>query len=161
MKKIPLSRQISLTKYNKSQKNKENQKRYRQTEKWKNSQLKYRKTLKNTLAKRRWQTKRMKDPFFRISRAISHGIWTSIKQEKNNAIWQELVGYSLQDLREHLEKQFDDKMTWDNYGSYWHVDHIKPKILFSNESIKECWSLNNLQPLERITNLKKGKKYNV
>lgn len=55
-------------------------------------------------------------------------------------------------------------MNWDNYGSYWHIDHIKPISLFKYETaedpeFKKCWALDNLQPLEKIANLKKGNKF--
>jgi len=78
---------------------------------------------------------------------------------------EKLVGYTLENLTKHLEKQFDDKMSWDNYGSYWHIDHIKPKSLFNytseiDKEFKECWGLNNLQPLEAKANLIKHNKYN-
>lgn len=79
-------------------------------------------------------------------------------------LWEKIVGYSIQELMDHLEKQFNDKMNWNNYGSYWHVDHKKPITWFkytdySDIEFKECWSLNNLQPLERIENIKKGNRY--
>lgn len=61
-----------------------------------------------------------------------------------------------QDLIKHIEKQFDDKMTWDNYGSYWHIDHIRPKCSFKGNEFKECWALSNLQPLEAIENFRKS-----
>jgi 5-methylcytosine-specific restriction endonuclease McrA len=72
-----------------------------------------------------------------------------------------LVGYTVNELINHLEKQFDGKMSWDNYGSYWDVDHRKPRSLFHYENaedpeFKECWSLKNLQPLEHKENLRKG-----
>ena len=73
----------------------------------------------------------------------------------------ELVGCSLEFLKSHLEKQFDDKMTWDNYGSYWSLDHIMPMASF-DLSIKEeqnkCFNWMNLQPLERKENIRKGAK---
>ena len=55
-------------------------------------------------------------------------------------------------------------MSWDNYGSYWHVDHIKPKSLFhynnsENPEFKKCWALENLQPLEKFENIRKRDKY--
>jgi len=64
----------------------------------------------------------------------------------------------------HIESQFDENMTWENYGSYWHVDHIKPQSLFEFESadddgFKKCWALENLQPLSAKENWKKGNKY--
>jgi hypothetical protein len=60
-----------------------------------------------------------------------------------------------------LESKFDDKMSWDNYGSYWHIDHIIPqsKLLYNSmedENFKKCWDLQNLQPLEATANMKKG-----
>ena len=79
---------------------------------------------------------------------------------KTSSTWQNLP-YTPQQLKEHLEKQFDDKMSWENYGSYWHIDHIYPqsKLLFQNfddENFIKCWSLNNLRPLEKIENIKKS-----
>ena len=63
----------------------------------------------------------------------------------------------------HLESLFTDGMTWDNYGE-WHVDHKKPMALFNFETVddqefKECWKLDNLQPLWGPDNLSKGPRY--
>jgi hypothetical protein len=73
-----------------------------------------------------------------------------------------MVGYSAEQLKEHLEKQFKDGMNWENYGE-WHVDHIKPISSFifetcDDEQFKVCWSLENLQPMWGIENIKKGNK---
>ncbi|MDD4989741.1 MAG: hypothetical protein PHW31_00295 [Candidatus Pacebacteria bacterium] len=91
-------------------------------------------------------------------------IWASLKNRKAGQKWEDLVGYSLEELVKHLEKQFDEKMFWDNYGKYWAVDHVKPKTLFNytspnNPKFKQCWALNNLQPLEKIENIKKGNRH--
>jgi len=61
--------------------------------------------------------------------------------------------------KNHLEKQFKDGMTWDNYGD-WHIDHIRPISSFNFKSyedkeFKECWDLNNLQPLWAEENIRK------
>ncbi len=63
----------------------------------------------------------------------------------------------------HLEALFTDGMTWDNYGE-WHVDHKIPMNSFIFESVdddgfKECWKLDNLQPLWALDNLSKGTKF--
>lgn len=73
----------------------------------------------------------------------------------------DIVGYSLEELKEHLEGQFDENMNWENHGVYWHIDHILPKVSFNfndynDEDFKKCWSLENLRPLEKIENLRKG-----
>jgi hypothetical protein len=74
---------------------------------------------------------------------------------------EELVGYTLEQLMMHLESKFDSKMTWENYGSYWHVDHIVGVANFNynsyeDEAFKKCWSLANLQPLYGPDNMAKG-----
>ena len=74
------------------------------------------------------------------------------------------MDYTVKELKEHLEKQFDDKMNWDNYGSYWHVDHIVPDSWFTyetenDEQFKQAWALSNLQPLSAKENIRKGNRY--
>jgi len=71
--------------------------------------------------------------------------------------------YTQEQLKEHLENQFDSKMTWDNYGTYWHIDHIYPQSLLPYDSLEhpnfqKCWALENLRPLEAKANIKKGNK---
>lgn len=73
--------------------------------------------------------------------------------------WEKLVGYTVEDLMAHLEKQFVDGMSWRNMGM-WHVDHIVPKSLFEYTSpddteFKAAWSLTNLRPLWAEENLSK------
>ncbi len=51
------------------------------------------------------------------------------------------------------------EMTWENYGTYWHVDHIYPCAKFNfekEEDRKKCFNWTNLAPLECIENLKKS-----
>jgi len=108
--------------------------------------------------------KRQANPTFRLNNSIKTAIYISLKGNKKGRHWEDLVGYSLKELKIHLEKQFDDKMNWNNYGSYWWIDHIKAISLFNfihpeDKEFKECWALSNLQPLEKIENIKKSNKY--
>ena len=89
---------------------------------------------------------------------------TSLKGKKAGRHWESLVGYTVEDLIKHLESQFNEKMSWNNWGIYWQIDHIKPKSFFKyekpeDEEFKKCWALENLQPLEKIANLNKGNRY--
>lgn len=75
----------------------------------------------------------------------------------------EALPYTAEQLVEHLESQFDDKMTWDNYGTYWHVDHIYPQSKLPFDSLDhpnflKCWALENLRPLEAKENIMKSDK---
>lgn len=106
-----------------------------------------------------------KNPSFVLSGSLSKGIRYSLKKgiTKNNTHWADMVDYTAEQLKNHLEKQFDDNMSWDNYGSYWHIDHIIPIAAFNfekpeDEDFRICWSLKNLRPLESKENLSKGAK---
>lgn len=72
-----------------------------------------------------------------------------------------LIGCSIEDLMKHLESQFAEGMSWDNYGE-WHVDHIKPCATFNftdKEQARECFHYSNLQPLWADENQRKSAKY--
>ena len=104
---------------------------------------------------------RKESPKYRLDCNMGIAIYQALKEKKGGRRWESLVGYPLKDLMEHLEKLFDDKMNWENYGNYWQVDHIKPRSLFKytfpeDQEFKECWALKNLQPLEKIANLRKS-----
>jgi len=70
--------------------------------------------------------------------------------------------YTTAELKEHIEKQFEPWMTWENHGrDGWHIDHIIPQSKLpydsmSHPNFQKCWALENLQPLEAIENIKKG-----
>jgi len=138
--------------------NKENVKEYLETYRIKNID-KIRET------KRKYERKRKSsDPIYKLIGNFRTAIYTVLKEqnvEKSNHYF-EMLGYKPIDLIEHLEKQFNDGMTWENYGE-WHVDHKKPITAFTFENtedlgFKECWSLNNLQPLWGSENISKGNK---
>lgn len=69
------------------------------------------------------------------------------------------LGYTVEDFVTHMEKQFTGKMSWDNYGSHWHVDHVIPIKHFLDTGIKDPRKINclsNLRPLKAKDNLIKG-----
>jgi hypothetical protein len=70
-----------------------------------------------------------------------------------------LLGYTAEDLKQHLEKLFRDGMSWENYGE-WHIDHIKPISSFDKDADpKVINSLENLQPLWALENYVKSNKF--
>ena len=76
--------------------------------------------------------------------------------------WESLVGYSVEHLRCHIERQFMRGMSWENMGQ-WHIDHIIPLASFSFASpddieFKAAWALTNLRPLWAGKNIAKGAK---
>ena len=105
-----------------------------------------------------------KDPNFKLGSLIRVRIREELKNNntKKTSKSAELIGCTVQEAREHLEKQFKKGMRWDNHGfKGWHIDHIKPISKFDLNNIdecKECWSIDNLQPLWWQENLKKSNK---
>ena len=70
----------------------------------------------------------------------------------------ELLGCSVEYLRQHLEKQFSKGMTWKN-RVLWHIDHILPCASFdltNPEEQRRCFHYSNLQPMWAADNLRKG-----
>lgn len=77
-----------------------------------------------------------------------------------NKSWQEAFGYTKSQLCKHIERQFTNGMTWENFGIYWHLDHIVPLASFKYDrfdhpAFRAAWALTNLRPLEKLKNLKK------
>jgi hypothetical protein len=71
----------------------------------------------------------------------------------------DMLGYTSQDLKSHIESMFVDNMSWENYGD-WHIDHKKPLSRFDVSELPSIVnSLDNLQPLWAYENLSKGNKY--
>ena len=72
-------------------------------------------------------------------------------------------GYSPQELRAHLERQFTPAITWENYGTVWEVDHIVPIRCFRlPEETLACWALTNLRPLRKSENrCKQGRRFHL
>lgn len=105
-----------------------------------------------------------KDPTYKLKRAISQGVRFALRRvgssKAGTPVWERLP-YSLEELKTHLESLFTSEMSWDNYGSYWVIDHIVPQALFSYRSMEDpkfkvCWNLNNLRPLSLDENSKKS-----
>ena len=150
-----------LSEYHKewTQQNKEHRKEYHKEWREKNKEYyqKYRRDYE--------KTKKDSDPSYKLACYTRTAIYTCLKERditkyKNTF---DLLPYSLEKLINHLESQFKEDMSWENYGE-WHVDHIKPMSSFNIQSpedgsFQECWSLNNLQPLWGKENLSKGSRY--
>jgi hypothetical protein len=112
---------------------------------------------------RKCNAKKMSTPKGRLNHNISSCIYHSVRDAKANRHWESLVDFTVDQLKRHLEKQFTPEMNWDNYGTVWEIDHKTPIAAFNFERPEDidfhlCWSLKNLQPLEREKNRSKGAK---
>jgi hypothetical protein len=100
------------------------------------------------------------DPTFKISHNTRVRINKALKNNYKFSSTAKLLGCTLDFYKEYLEKQFKHDMTWDNYGSLWEIDHIKPCFSFNlilEEEQKLCFHYLNTQPLYKIDNQRKNK----
>jgi len=117
--------------------------------------------------------KRDSDPAYKLRRNVMHAISNKLqgkffdKQERLCKRIFDYLPYTSEELKAHIESQWEDWMSWDNYGLYdkdrktWQIDHIIPQSVliyedFSDDNFLKCWSLDNLQPLETVANIVKG-----
>jgi len=136
--------------------------KYQKTEQRREYKKEYEKTEQRREYMREYFKQYRKITQNKVSASIRKGIWNALKAKKAGGSWEVLVGYTVEDLTQHLENQFEAWMTWENYGE-WHIDHVKPVSLFKYETaedieFKKCWALSNLQPLGAKEN---RKKYNI
>jgi len=114
----------------------------------------------NRIDKKRRQT----NPSYRILTNLRKYLNKKVRSKSQTTI--ELIGCSPDKLRQHLEAQWTEGMSWDNYGVYikgepmkWHIDHIIPCDSFdlTDETEQaECFHYSNLQPMWGIDNIRKS-----
>jgi hypothetical protein len=94
---------------------------------------------------------------FKIREYYRSRIYRALKQNWKSGHTLELLGCSVDFLKQWLETKFQLGMTWENYGK-WHIDHIIPCCKFDLSRIdeqKKCFHYTNLQPLWAEDNWKK------
>jgi len=105
--------------------------------------------------------KRKKNLFFKILTNLRTRINQALNRNSKKGYTLELLGCSIKQLKEHLQKQFKKGMTWKNWGirkGNWHIDHIRPCRSFNlqkKSEQKKCFNWQNLQPLWLEENHKK------
>jgi len=107
-----------------------------------------------------WSNKRATDPTFRWVRRTRCRLSSILHGTGSHPEALDLLGCTRQEYRDHLESQFTDGMSWDNYGE-WQVDHIIPVSAFDQSKLDEraiCWHYSNTQPLWAADNQAKGSK---
>lgn len=134
--------------------------KYRQTEKGKAAQKRLQVNSRSYKAKWR-KDKYVNDINFQIRSLLRNRIHSTIIQNCKSGHTLELLGCSIDELKVHLEQQFEPGMTWDNRGKgegKWQIDHIIPCNYFDltkEENQRICFNYRNLQPLWAEENNKK------
>ena len=108
------------------------------------------------------------DLSFRLNSSLRRRVRTNLKSGKE---CMELLGCSIEFLKSWFQFVMDDKnkddkneYSFDNYGTYWHIDHVLPCAIFdpSIDAHKEiCYHWSNLSPLKISENQSKSNKVDI
>ena len=113
---------------------------------------------RNKRSRDRWR----EDPMYRFKQNIRNRFREAVKHGYKSGKTLELLGCSIEFFNKHIENQFKDGMTWENYShSVWHIDHKIPCAAFDlskPEEQKKCFHYSNLRPMWAKENMKKGAK---
>ena len=139
-------------------KNKEYRKEY--YDKWRTENIHKHREYKRKYEKHRKDT----DPLYKLISNFRTAIYQVLKENRvdKNQSYFDVLQYTPEQLIVHLEKQFTEGITWENYGE-WHVDHKLPISSFNiqkmgDSEFMKCWSLENLQPMWGEENIRKSNK---
>jgi hypothetical protein len=103
---------------NNLEKNSITQKKYKQSEKGVATRKKYR--------KKEYNQKYGVDMEWTLLRNLRIRLRNALKKGFKTGKTLKLLGCPIEEYIVYLEKQFDKNMTWENYGTYWEIDHTIP-----------------------------------
>ena len=97
---------------------------------------------------------------YRILKLCRRRVLLAVQGFNKSASTIELIGCTIEELRQHIESKFKPWMNWENQGlGGWDIEHIKACFHFNMadpEQQRACFNWSNLQPMEHIANIKKG-----
>lgn len=108
--------------------------------------------------------KRQTDPVYRFRTSVRNLIWGYNKKKgyKGGKSTWEVIGCDFDTFLAHIQSQFEEGMTLENYGhgkGKWNIDHIIPICTAeTDEDIERLNHYTNLRPLWSTDNYKKSKK---
>jgi len=126
---------------------------------------KYRATDKYKSIRRKSSAKARENISIKLNENLRRAINHCLHDAKNAHGYENILGYTIEDLIFHLQKQFCDEMTWENYGKKgWTIDHNIPLSWFNfttekDQEFKDAWALKNLQPMWCNENISKKNRY--
>jgi hypothetical protein len=109
-----------------------------------------------------YKNKQKEDPNYQIKYILRCNLKTQLNKINKNLKENKTLEYvdcSVEFFKCWLEYNFDENMSWQNRGTYWHIDHIMPCSsydLSKQEEIHKCYNWTNLRPLNKTENILKS-----
>ena len=101
------------------------------------------------------RNRRKTDPVYKLKYAVGRMIRNSLKCKglSKNKKSMDILGCTIEFFKSYIEERFVDDMSWDNYGTYWDIDHKIPlSTAVTEEQVLELNHYTNLQPLDSHIN---------
>jgi len=104
---------------------------------------------------------RRRNPGIRLkmnARSRFFKVMKKVKAVQTTDSFNDFIGCSSAFLRQHIERQFEPWMNWDNYGPGWQMDHkipLKFFDLFDLDQAKSAFHFSNLKPVSAAYNASK------
>jgi hypothetical protein len=136
-------------------------------EKYRENRITYRKQNKNKIYN--WRKNQLKNNIeFRVLNNLRSRVNMALRNNQKSGHTLELLGCSIEFLKQHFESRFKEGMSWSNYGrgfhgkgmKEWHIDHIIPCDKFDLTDPKQqeqCFHYTNLRPMWAEENWIKNK----
>jgi hypothetical protein len=96
---------------------------------------------------------------FKLACIMRTRLYIALKKNSKKGSSVKLLGCSIDYFKQYIESQFLDDMSWDNWGSVWHLDHILPMRCFDLTNLDELSKVchhTNMQPLYASLNQEKS-----
>lgn len=118
---------------------------------------------RNRGTRREYERERLKNPTIKLLCNLRKRVSVLLRGKNKSAKTLDLIGCSAEQFKEWIEAQFESWMNWDNYGTGWEIDHIKPCSAFDlahTGDQRACFNFSNCQPLSLGVNRSKRDKWN-
>ena len=105
--------------------------------------------------------RRRNSPIIRLSDNMRRRLHRALSGKTRSMSAVRDLGCSIGQFRLYIENQFDPGMSWGNYGSKWHLDHVIPVSHFDMDDKTqqlEAFNWLNYQPLWAKDNQMKSNK---
>lgn len=136
-------------KNNNPEKNKEYWEKFKQSDKYMIASKEWNKNNRERI-NARVKERKEQNPLLKLQDSVTSIINYHLPKKSKQT--NEYLGCSYEEYFVYLEQRFDSNMNWDNYGTYWEIDHIHPL------SKGGSFHYTNTQPMEVIENRKKSNK---
>jgi hypothetical protein len=114
--------------------------------KWQNEHKEDIRKKKNAYANK----KRKTDIIYKLKSNLRRRLYNAIKNNQKVGSAVRDLGCPIKFFKDYIEDMFHDGMSWENWGPYWELDHIKELWEFDLIDVaqfKEAFHYTNYQPL--------------